>query len=227
MRTRVEVIAFVVVLLGVFGLALWSGQHAAAQEQPKQALPEARRSQEQPAPAGQQAFEEMMAKWAELNQKGPEHERFKKMVGTWDTASKMWMAPDAPPLTSQGTAEFRLLLDGRYVEQIYKCPAMGEGQPPYEGRGIEGYDRMKKKYVSVWMDNMSTGFMLVEGSADESGKVFTYTGTYNDPMTGQKNKPYRAVLHVLNDDKMTYEMHETDANGKEFKSMEITYTRRK
>ena len=36
-----------------------------------------------------------------------------------------------------------------------------------------GYDKLKEKYVNLWIDDMSTMVMIAEGTADSSGKVIT------------------------------------------------------
>ena len=177
-----------------------------------------------PQPPGQQDMEEMIAKWKALNAKGPEHEKFKDMVGTWDAETKMWMGPDAEPMVTKGTAVFRLLLDGRYVEQKLKCMMMGE---PYEGLGIEGYDRFKKKYVSIWMGSDSTGIFMIEGTADETGKVTTYHGKMDDPITGQKDKVVKSIAREIDKDTVVFEMYDNIPGVGEFKNMEIKYMRRK
>ena len=175
--------------------------------------------------AGEQdQMAEMMAKWKELNSKGPEHEKLKKMVGEWDTEMKWWMTPDGEPMISPGHASFRLILDGRFVEQKYSCEMMGD---KYEGIGLDGFDRVKNKYVSLWMDNQCTGFYTCEGTADATGKVVTYYGKMDDPIAGVKDKTVRSVAREINDNKAVFEMYDTTPEGKEFKSMEITYTRHK
>jgi hypothetical protein len=177
-----------------------------------------------PQPPGEPPWAQAMAKWQELNAKGPEHQKFVEMVGTWETESKMWMAPGAEPMLSKGTAEIRLLFDGRYVEQRYKCDM---GDRPFEGLSIEGYDRFKKKYVSIWIDNMGTGIFVSEGTADASGKVCTYFGKAHDPMTGEPDKVVRSVAREISPDKVVYEMYDRPAGQDEFKTMEIVYTRKK
>ena len=181
-------------------------------------------SQEKPGqpPAGD--WEQMMAKWKEMNAKGPEHERFKDMVGPWETVTKSWMAPNAEPMVSKGMAHFRLILDGRYVEQKYRCDT---ADGVFEGLGLEGYDRFKQKYVSIWMDNMSTGIYMSLGTVDETGKVFTYYGKMDDPMTGQKDKVVKSVARVIDDDHVVFEMYDKIPDVGEFKNMEIVYTRKK
>ncbi|MFH1746294.1 MAG: DUF1579 domain-containing protein [Planctomycetota bacterium] len=167
---------------------------------------------------------QMMDQGKALNAKGAEHEKFAKAVGKWKTITKMWKGPGTEPTVSEGTAEFRTLLDGRYLEQKYQCDMMGES---YEGIGIEGYDLTKKKYVSIWMDNTSTGIYMTTGTPDKSGKVITYIGKMDDPMSGQKDKVVKYVAREINPDHLVFEMYDTMPDGKEFKTMEIVYMRAK
>jgi hypothetical protein len=101
---------------------------------------------------------------------------------------------------------------------------MGE---PYEGIGIDGFDRIKQKYVAVWMGTDSTGIFMMEGTADETGKVVTYVGKMDDPLTGQKDKPYKSIAREIDKDTVVFEMYEGAPDGGEFKNMEIRYMRRK
>ncbi len=167
---------------------------------------------------------DMMIQWQEMNSPGEEHKRLKKMAGTWDVNAKMWFAPEMEPVESKGSSKIRLILGGRYIEQKYECPMMGM---PFQGLGFEGYDMIKKKYVSIWMDSTGTGIFYSEGTVDETGKVFTYIGKMDDPFTGEKDKPMRSVAREINDDKVVFEMYETRPDVGEYKSMELTYTRRK
>lgn len=175
-------------------------------------------------PPGEMSMEEMMRKWQELNAKGPEHDEFQKMVGRWDVVMRSWTAPETEPMRSEGTADFRLILDGRYIEQKFKYDFMGQ---TYEGLGIEGYDRIKKKYVSVWMDNAGTGIFMNVGTVDESGKIRTYHGKMDDPFTGQKDKVVKSIGRMISDDHVVFEMYDVRPDVGEFKTMEIEYRRRK
>ncbi len=225
-------------LLAALGLAVQSF----SQEKPKGGKPAAPEKNAPPQPEkkpGGQApttapatpsMEEMMAKYKELNALGPQHKDMAKAVGKYDTLSRMWMAPGAPTIESKGTAEFELVLDGRYLRQKYHCPGMdmGMGKPePFEGMGLEGYDNFRKQYVSTWVDSMSTGIMYMTGTPDETGKIITYTGKTDDPVTGQKDKPFRMVLRKITDDKVIFEAYDRTPEGQEFKTMEIEYTRQK
>ncbi len=154
---------------------------------------------------------------------GAAHKFLDTFVGTWDLTTRVWMEPGAPPAESNGTAEVRWILEGRYLEDVTTGSMMGM---PLHGRGISGYDNMKKKYVAIWIDNMSTAISTMEGSLDETGRVLTYHGRIDDPMTGETGKPVKYVLRVEGPDTHVFEMHDPQAAG-QTRIMEITYRRKK
>jgi hypothetical protein len=98
---------------------------------------------------------------------------------------------------------------------------MGKG---FTGIGMTGYDNAKKRYVGTWMDSMSTSIAYLEGTMDAAGKTMTMTMEMTDPMTGKKVKQ-RTVTRIESPDRHVFETYERAPNGKEFKSMEIVYTR--
>ena len=132
------------------------------------------------------------------------------------------MAPGAPPEQSTGTSENTWALGGRYVQQTFHGSMMGQ---PFEGIGYIGYDNIKKQYVSTWMDNMSTAVMSSTGSLDASGKGMTFKGTMDDPMSGKPMK-MEEKMSIADNDHHMLEMWSPGPDGKMFKSMEITYTRK-
>jgi len=166
---------------------------------------------------------ETMAKWAAYATPGTEHKVLDGLVGTWTTHMSSWMEASAPPMEADGTAEVKWILGGRYLEEKHTATWMGE---PFEGQGLSGFDNLKKKYVSVWCDNMGTGLTTSEGTYDARKKAITYTGQGPD-MTMTRFAPYRIVSTFADANSFRMEMYATDKAGKEFRSMEITYTRKK
>jgi Protein of unknown function (DUF1579) len=156
-------------------------------------------------------------------QPGPEHKRLEIMAGSWDFTMKMWMEPGKDALEAKGTAERRMVLGGRFLHEEVKSEMFGK---PFTGNGITGYDNSQKKYVGAWVDSMSTGISQSVGTADAAGKVLTFTREDFDPAEGKKVKG-RDVLTFVSDDKHTMESYKVGADGKEFKVMEITFTRSK
>ena len=62
----------------------------------------------------------------------------------------------------------------------------------FKGMAVEGYDNVKKKFVSSWIDNMGTGIQFSEGTYDPASKTFTYTSEM-EMMPGMKT-PVREVI---------------------------------
>jgi len=178
-------------------------------------------AQEAEAAAGHD--EEMMQKWAEYATPGEAHERLAKLAGDWDYTMKWWMSPDAEPEESSGTMSAALTMDGRFLVEEWDGTAMGQ---PFNGRGTTGYDNFNQEYVSTWIDNMGTGIMVSTGKYDEAQDALVTTGTFDDIMTGEKDKTMRGVQKILDDNTVHFEAYVPGQDGQEFKTMEIHATRK-
>jgi hypothetical protein len=175
------------------------------------------------AKAGEPNMEEMMKKQQEYSTPGAGHKVLDALVGEWEVQARFWMGgQDGPATDSKGTAKTQWTLGGRYLQEDFSGEMM---QQPFQGRGITAYDNFKKKYVSTWTDTMSTGIFISEGSADEGGKVLTFLGKMDEPMTGQKDKPTKYIIRILSPDKHVMEMHDLTL-GEKSKVFEMTYTRK-
>jgi hypothetical protein len=163
-----------------------------------------------------------MEKWKEYATPNENHKILDAFAGNWDYTVKWWSSANAQPEISHGTSEARWVMGGRFLEQTSKGTSMGQ---PFEGMGITGYDNAKKKYVSTWIDNMGTGIMASEGGYDASTKTFEENGTFTQPKMGET--PFKGVTKIISDDNFVYEMYTKDKDWKEYKALEINYTRKK
>ena len=187
---------------------------------------------QQAAPAGQPSEAEMMKMMMEMAKLNENHKLLASLAGTWSFTTKMWMNPDpsAPPSESKGTAVRKPWMDGRYfmVDVTSKMPMPGpDGKMKtmdFKGMSIEGYDNVKKKFVSTWIDNMGTMIMMSEGTYDPGTKTFTFNAEC-EMMPGKTTK-MREVIKIVDNDHHTFEMYD-NMRGTEAKSMEISYTRKK
>jgi hypothetical protein len=190
---------------------------------PSQAGEESKEKQESvKQKASEHDHDAMMEKWKEFSTPNENHKVLDTLVGDWDYTIKWWMSPDAKPEESEGTSEIKSIMGGRFIEQAVQGTSMGQ---PFEGMGIMGYDNEKKQYQSVWIDNMGTGIMTGSGNYDPNTKTLTDQGTFSCPAEGQKS--YRGVTKIKDKDNFTYEWYMTGPGGKEFRAMEIVYTRKK
>jgi hypothetical protein len=131
------------------------------------------------------------------------------------------MTPGAPATKAEAKCNNRMILGDRYQESVSTGMMMGM---PFEGHSLVAYDNVKKVFQSTWIDNMGTGIVYMEGPYDEKTKTLNMRGKMVDPMSG-KIEVARQVLKFIDDNTQLMEMYVTK-DGKEFKNMEIKFTRR-
>jgi hypothetical protein len=168
------------------------------------------------------AMKEMMKKAEAACTPGTAHQALEPLVGEWNVEVKTWMTPEAPPTISTGSAKSTWALKGRFVQLEFSGEFMGQ---PFHGISFTGYDNVREKYRSVWIDDMSTTMVVSEGNAEEDGKVINLGGSYACAMTGEKDKATTQIYRILSRDKHVFEMHDP-ARGENSKVMEITYRRK-
>jgi hypothetical protein len=184
-------------------------------------MQEAKKPAAQP-PMDQQAAMDMMMKLATPSEG---HKKLDVLVGTWNAKSTMWMDPDPSkkPMVSEGVSEHKWVLGGRFLEQRFEGKFM---DMPFSGLGYTGYDNYKKKYLGIWMDTAGTTMMYSTGTFNPSGKVLRSTSRMDDFSTG-KVVTVRENLTVVSNDEVKMEMFMPAPDGKEYRMMEIVYTRKK
>lgn len=154
---------------------------------------------------------------------GANHQMLASIAGDWTFKNRMWMNPAAPPSESTGTVKYTTLFDGRYVQGEYRGDMMGM---PFEGLGLMGYDNTSGQFQATWIDNMGTMIMYMTGQYDAAAKTLTYSGQMDDPVKPGTKVKVREVVRLVSPDSHVMEWYET-RNGKETKTMEITYSRAK
>jgi hypothetical protein len=182
------------------------------------------------APSGQPNMQEMMKQMMEMSKLNENHKVLTDLDGNWNYTIKFWMNPDpnAPPQQSKGAATRKSVMGGRFVVMDVSGKMQMPGEDgkmkdmQFKGMGVEGYDNVKKKFVSSWIDNMGTGIQFSDGTYDPATKTLTYTSEM-EPVPGMKT-PVREVIKVADNNHMTLEWYENHG-GQEKKTMEINYTR--
>lgn len=164
----------------------------------------------------------MMKKMAAAGQPGAGHKALEPLVGEWNAEVKSYMSPTGEPMVTKGTSKAEWFMNGRFVREEFSGEMMGK---PFRGVSVTGYDNLKGKYNTAWIDDMSTSIHTSLGTVSEDGKVITFEGRMDCPMTEEKDMPVRQVLRILSPDKHVFEMHDP-RKGADSKTMEITYTRK-
>ena len=163
----------------------------------------------------------MMEVYMKAGSPGEAHKALAQAVGSYDCKVKSWHAPGAPPTEDSGTATRKMALDGRVLIEDFSTSMMGM---PFKGQGMHGFDNVTGKHWSTWVDSMSTGVMISEGTCDAQGAC-TFTGTYNDPMT-KAPTTMRMNSRWTSPTIQVFEMFGPGPDGKETKMMEITYNKK-
>jgi hypothetical protein len=152
----------------------------------------------------------------------PEHKVLAMQEGTWDAEITVTV-PGQEASKSKGV-ETNRLIGAKWLISDVKSEFGGH---PFEGHGVNGYDTDKSKYVSTWIDSMSTRIEFMEGTYDEKTKTLTMHADSKDPATGKPIK-MRLEMKFKGDDTRVLDEYVQTEGQKEFaKFMEIKYTKQK
>jgi hypothetical protein len=165
----------------------------------------------------------MAKNWQAYMTPSPVHKMIAGWSGKWKGDVTMWETPGAPPQKSKVETVYKMILGDRYQESHNTGTMMGM---PFEGIGTLAYDNARKVFISTWIDNMGTGLMTMEGTWDEASKTINFTGNMVNPGTGSaKQERVRETYSVVDDHTHLMQMFAQGKDGKEFKTMEIKFTR--
>lgn len=167
---------------------------------------------------GAEMQKKMMEAWQAYSTPGEYQSQLAKRVGSWHIRVRQWPMPGAPVMESRGVAEYEMTMDGRFLEQEFEGEFDGI---PFEGFGISGHNNKTGKYQFCWIDNMATGMMM--GSGTVKNDMLEWTASTTNPMTGEHMM--RGTETYSNPNQFTSTFYGPGPDGREFKMMELVYTR--
>ncbi len=148
---------------------------------------------------------------------GPQHKKLAELEGTWNLSIK------SDSGDSKGKSVYKLECGGLWLTSDFQSDF---GGMKFQGKGMDGYDPAKKKYVSVWVDSLTAAPMFFEGDFDAKGEKLTMTCNSTVPGSTQA-AVWRSVTTIVNKDKHTFEMYLKPEGGQEQKMMTVEYVRAK
>lgn len=160
--------------------------------------------------------------WASLSKPGASHQLLDVFAGAWDVKITFWSGPKAGPQDSRGTSLLTWILGNRFLKEDFSGDVLGEG---YQGLGLMGYDAASRRFTTVWLDSLNTAMAVQKGKYLPDTNSFELAGEVYDPLLG-RSKTTRTQIHISSPDSYTVTMTDTDPSGRDFKSLEIVYTRR-
>lgn len=206
----VFIIAGAAYIAGRAGLGAEPAALGAKQEQNETDAPK--------SPAMTPKQQEMMS----LGEPGEAHKPLELLLGDWEGEVELWFTPGKPPMTFKGSKKRESLFGKRFVmEHVDANSDMG----PFHGLAIMGYNNLEKRYEAFWIDDGGTQMTTTVGTYDAATKTFIFTGDEVD-MSGKK-VTHRMTINCSNADKQIIEGFKPGRDGKEFKTYEGTFTRKK
>lgn len=166
-------------------------------------------------------MQEGWKRYAEVCKPGKNHKFFNQFLGSWKVTTRMF-TPGAPPMESEGSAEYSWLYEGRWMKSEMKGTMMGR---PLQSIQIMGYDNYKNKFVFTTVDNMTTNIRPAEGSLDQSAKNIFFYGPLDEPITGEHDKPVKYALRLKDEDHHVLEVHDLTIGEKNTKVLEFVFER--
>ena len=158
-----------------------------------------------------------MPEWTKSTQ---QHEELLASCGSFDVAGEMWMVPGQPAQEFQATAVREPILGGKIVRETFR---MDWGGMQMEGMLLQGYDTVRQKHFSIWMDSGSPVASVQYGAQAEDGSIVTWA---EDPdwMTG-KLKKTKTMSRMREDGCAETTIYDLKPDGSEAMTMRMVYTR--
>ena len=161
-------------------------------------------------------MEQMMEAMAPVEQ----HKLLAANAGTWDY-EMTWYEPGKDPQKAKGVATYESIMGGLYLTGTHKGDM---GGMPFEGRGVDGYSKEKKKFFTFWYDQYGTTPMLLWGVAD--GKTITYDGDFYECAMGNHTPRFKVTHEDADHTTFEYWM-KAEGKSEYVKAIEIHSTRKK
>ena len=162
------------------------------------------------------------AEFERLHQPGPQHAMLGLLAGEWTGDEETAAAPGQAPQHCVTTVRWQALFGGRFVEShshvVHK-------DKPADGQSLIGYDNVHKKYTGVWIYDSSTETLELNGVADETGKVITFSFDQPTPHAGAVHTDY--VITFVDKNKYYFDTILKAGNEPSYRARRITYTRTK
>lgn len=159
-----------------------------------------------------------------LGEPGDGHQVLEAIVGTWEGKGTIWDAPDSAPVSITASVERRWVLGGRYLRE--EISIRSNDGVVLEALGFIGYNNEAAQYELLNIDTASTAMLLETGKFDPDSQKLMIHGSFRDPATGFVIDR-RVEMDLSQDGRIVVVGYTTNEEGRQFKSLEGSVTRRK
>lgn len=151
---------------------------------------------------------------------GPNHKLLAQFEGEWETVTTEFGEDGKAASTDKGVTTAKMVMGGRFLDWSYDGRSHGKF---FRASGMIGYSNADKRFEEFYAESSGTEIVHMNGSADASGKVFTFAGKTIDPETGKT---------IMKKSQITFESKDSakedvfvTIGGKDTKVAELVYTR--
>ena len=152
--------------------------------------------------------DEMRKQRIELSKTGKNHKLLANFIGRWAFTGKHFLSDTTlkPLVEFNGFQEVKATLDERFF--IFERTGGKLVMPWSNGQeitakemNIEGYDNIKKKFVTASIGNhWETGIYTTEGTYDSTTQTFTYDGEYASASASGKMRKIHMLIKIIDND---------------------------
>ena len=148
-------------------------------------------------------------------------ETFKKFIGNWSGANRLWLSQREAVRESEAKARVALAARGKFVTIQYSWADDGH---PQEGLLLIGVEEHPNLVHAVWVDSWHMGdkLMLCDGQVNDSG-IISVTGSYAAP--SGPDWGWRIEIEAGAEDKFELIMYNISPDGQEMLAVQASYQR--
>ena len=88
-----------------------------------------------------------------------------------------------------------------------------------------GYDRFRKQFNDLWIDNKTTAFQLCTGQYKERSRTLTFEGVANNIERGGAEQRFRISYKFRDDDRIEIDVSREGEDGRMHRRAQIQATR--
>lgn len=186
----------------------------------------AQKAKATPAPRAELLGKEAMQKLEKQGEASEQNQILAALVGDWDYDLNFWSKKGAPAQMSTGYTTNKMIFNNRFLSLETSVPLNIGGQNiPYNAIGYLGYDRIKKAFTSVWLDDNHTSMTTGTGQYDKKNNALEQKGKLMFPLL-DKERPYRSEIAFTSSDTYKVTIYLTGSAGQEYKAVEIDFRRK-
>lgn len=150
------------------------------------------------------------------------HDELKRLTGNWRTEQEQQLGPGGQPILLRGIGTGAMILGGRYFQ--FK-QTFGDGDLQFEAVKTWGYDRITGLYTGNYIDSLSTGTLLTEGSWDAERKALWEWGHWSNPTLGRREPVSACMLFGDPDERYSYKLFIPGADGQMTEYLKVRFFR--